>query len=221
MIKKVTVLHMPDENSVQKENINSLHYLPGQNKISWQERLSRNLALSGICLLTILAIRNAQLPNGETVLTAVQQIVDQNWDDNLGKISFVSNFFPESAAVFFETEPDPQFSTPCFGEISHAWSINEPYISYKTASNESIYSIAAGRVMTVAHSNNDNIIIRITHDNGLETLYYDLDNVQVQEGDHVTVDTCIGTGKAIVEVRQNGLPIDPTKMLSKRTGAAL
>ena len=221
MVKKVTVLNIPDENSAQKENINSLHYLPAQNKSAWQERLSRNLALSGICLLTILAIRNAQLPNGETVLTAVQQIVDQNWDDNLGKISFVGNFFPESAAVFFETEPDAQFITPCFGEISHAWSENEPYISYKTSSNECIYSIAAGRVMTVAHSNNDNIIIRIAHNNGLETLYYDLDSTHVQEGDQVTADTCLGTGKAIVEVRQNGLPIDPTNMLYKRAGGVL
>ena len=40
------------------------------------ERLARNLTLSGILVLAVVSVRNAQLPSGQTVMTAVQEMVD-------------------------------------------------------------------------------------------------------------------------------------------------
>ena len=88
MIKKISenIGHQNDQEI-------KLQYFHEKPKFSWRERLARNLALSGMLVLTIVAVKDARLPSGKTILTGVQQMVDQNWDDNLGKISFVSNLF--------------------------------------------------------------------------------------------------------------------------------
>jgi hypothetical protein len=97
MIKRV-------EGEAPKEQA-EITYLPSDQP-RWGERLARNLALAGMLAITIAAMRNAELPTGTTVLTAVQQMIDNEWDDHLGKISFVGRFLPETVAVFFESAPD-------------------------------------------------------------------------------------------------------------------
>ena len=196
-----------------------LEYLSAE-KPSFGEKLTRNLALAGMLIISLSAVRNAKLPAGQTVLAAVKSMVETDWDQNLGKISFVGNFFPESVSVFFQSSTDASLTAPCFGNITHAWSKDEPYLGY-WSKNEEVYAMADGQVMSIAHGNDEEKIVRILHDNGLECLYYDLALLHVQEGDRVTENTCIGkrmTGKqAIVDVRREGLSIDPTLLLQERT----
>ena len=78
-----------------------LTYLPEKETKSYAEKLTRNIALAFILVLVVSAIRNAKLPDGKTVMSAIQGTVDQQWDESLGKISFVSNMFPEAVSVFF------------------------------------------------------------------------------------------------------------------------
>ena len=220
MIKKLSCNVIKNHCSTEASGNETLEYLPYRKLRPWRERLSRNLALAGMLLLAISAVRNAQLPSGETVLTAVQQIVDQNWDDSLGKISFVSNFFPDSAAVFFEITPESELIAPCVGMLSHVWNENEPYIGYYVSESEKVFAIAAGKVMSVAHGNNEENIIRIAQDDGLETLYYLEEIPLVNEGDQINSNTCIGKAgrktQIMLEVRKNGLPINPTDMMIAR-----
>ena len=183
------------------------------------EKLARNLALAGMLVLTIAAVHNAELPSGQTLLTAVQEMIDPSWDESLGKIRFVANWFPETVAVFFESDPQMELTAPCFGHVSHAWSENEPYVGY-ASSDQSVYAAADGQVMSVAHGLNEEKIVRVRHDDGLETLYYNLASVTVQEGDYVTASTCLGQRlpyeEALIEVRRAGRAIDPSALLSPR-----
>ncbi|MBQ9262614.1 MAG: M23 family metallopeptidase [Clostridia bacterium] len=189
-------------------------------KPHFAECLARNMALAGMLLLTVVAVRNAKLPSGQTVLTAVQQIIEPGWDDNLGKINFVSNLFPDTVAVFFQMEPDIDLTAPCFGAVTHTWSNDEPYIGYQAA-NGRVYAAGDGQVMSIAHGMEDERIIRVRHDNGIETLYYNLADVNVGEGDSVTATTCLGTSiagqTALLEVRRAGKPINATAWLTSRT----
>lgn len=191
------------------------------HKPSFGERLTRNLALAGMLVIGISAVRNAKLPAGQTVLAAVKSMVETDWEQDLGKISFVGNFFPESVSVFFQKSPDTTLTAPCFGRITHAWRRDEPYLGY-WSKNEEVYAMADGQVMSIAHGNDEEKIVRILYDNGLESLHYDLALLHVREGDRVTEDTCIGKrimGKqAIVDVRREGLSIDPTLLMQERTG---
>ena len=74
--------------------------------------------------------------------------------------------------------------------------------------------------MSVAHGLEEERVVRVRHENGLESLYYNLGSVSVREGDEVTAQSCLGTAlagqQALVEVRRAGRAIDPTAMLSLR-----
>ncbi len=204
----------------QRENvkIDERHISPAS--FIWGEKLARNMALAVLLLLTVVSVRNAELPTGETVLTAVQEMIDSDWDEHLGKIDFVSNMFPETVSVFFDTAPAASLSAPCFGLVSHAWTRDEPYIGYKSDDGK-VYAAGKGQIMSLAHGPMEERIVRIRHEDGVETLYYGLDHVSVHEGDQVTDKTCIGTVKAgldaAVEVRRAGVPVDPTGLLAPRS----
>ena len=188
-------------------------------KPRWGEKLARNFAFAGILTLSVVAVRNAQLPTGKTVLTAVQEMIDANLDSSLGKISFVSNLLPESMAVFFDTDLHAELTAPCFGQVLHPWSEQEPYLGY-SADNGGVYAVSAGQVMSVAHGLDEEKVVRVRHENGLESLYCNLASVNVQEGDEVTSGTRLGTAlpgkQAVLEVRRAGRAIDPAAFLIPR-----
>lgn len=190
------------------------------SRLPFCEKLARNLALAGMLLLTIVSIRNEQLPSGQTVSAAVRQLIEPEWEERLGKINFVGNFLPESVAVFFDTAPSAALAAPCLGPVTHAWTQEEPYLTFQSADGK-VYAAASGEVMSVAHGANDENILRIRHDDGYETLYYGLQETAVREGERVTAATCIGnfdpSAPSAFEVRRFGLPVDPTAMLAERS----
>ena len=204
----------------------ALEYLPGpeETRPRFGERLSRNLALAGMLIITVAALRNAQLPTGQTVLTAVRHMIDDHWEENIGKISFVSNLFPETVSVFFQSAPAASLTLPCFqASLVHPWSGDEPYLGFASSNGSAVYAVSSGQVMSVAHGPEEEKIIRLRHEDGLESMYYNLLTVAVREGDAVTASTKLGEaipGASIaVEVRRAGLPIDPTALFSPRNEA--
>ena len=193
------------------------------DKPRWGERLARNVALAGLLMVTVAAMRNAELPSGGTVLTAVRQMIDGEWDGGaLGKISFVGSFLPETVAVFFESAPDAALTAPCFGSLSHAWTAEEPYLGYDSQ-DKRVYAVAPGQVMSVYHRPEEEYILRVRHDDGLETMYYALASIFVSEGDAVSASTCLGQALpegVVIEVRRAGRAIDPTDLIADRAGSA-
>ena len=215
MIKRIGVSEKAAEEE-QKENGKPAYY--SAEKTHWSEKLARNFALAGMAVLIITAVRNAELPSGQTVLTAVQDVIDTDWDERLGKISFVGNFVPDVVSVFFESPLTAEWTAPCFGAVDHAWSQDEPYVGY-AGTDRRVFSIADGQVMSVAHGPDEEKILRVRQENGIEVMYYNLASVSVGEGDTVSVHTCIGEALpsgVIVEVRRAGRAVDPTASLSPR-----
>ena len=88
-----------------------------------------------------------------------------------------------------------------------------------------MYAAAPGQVMSLAHGMNEEKILRIRHENGIETLYYQLENTFVKEGDYVTENTCIGRAlkneEIIWEVRKNGIETNPADWLQERNEVSL
>ncbi|MBR3017508.1 MAG: M23 family metallopeptidase [Clostridia bacterium] len=212
----------PMECRETEEKKSGIVYRQEADKTRWGEKLARNFAFAGILTLAVVTVRNAQLPTGKTVLTAVQEIIDADWDKSLGTISFVSNLLPESMAVFFETDMQAILTAPCMGNIAHAWSEEEPYIGYSTV-NGRVYAVSDGQVMSVAHGLEEERVVRVRHENGLESMYYNLASVNVREGDEVTAQTCLGTvlpeKQALLEVRRAGRAVDPASWLTPRKEA--
>ena len=187
-------------------------YVENKAKPSLADRLCRNMALACALILCISAARNLDLPRGQTLLAAVTEITQPLLDERLGAIDYVGSFFPETVSVFLES-PSIRLTAPCSGRMTHAWNGEEPYLSYSAAPDRAVFAALEGLVSAVAHGADEGRIVTIRHKDGIETIYYDLENIFVQEGDAVTEKTCLGTllaGRdAALEVRRYGRPVRP------------
>ena len=174
-------------------------------------KLTRNTAFLMLLLVCLASIHNQQLPDGRTILTAVQSTVDQEWDESLGKITFVDNMMPQTLSVFFQEEQDYSLSLPCSGTLVHAWETHAPYVSFNAKG--AVTAIADGEVMSFSHDSTDQLSLRIRHENGLESVYYHLSSTPLREGDLVSAGDTVGVLQAghnlVLDVRRNGLSIDP------------
>lgn len=175
-------------------------------------KLNRNLAFLMLLLVCLASVHNQQLPDGQTVLTAVQSTLQEDWDESLGKITFVDHLLPETLSVFFDTGASASFSLPCLGTLGHTWETQAPYLSF-IPSDETALSVANGEVMSLSHGADDSLCLRIRHADDLESVYYHLSSVCVQEGDTVKAGDEIGQicrgQNLILDVRKNGLSINP------------
>ena len=83
-----------------------------------------------------------------------------------------------------------------------------------------VYAFAAGQVMSIAHGQDEELIVRLRHESGMETLYYNLADVLTQEGDSVSSSTCLGHvirgSQALLEVRMAGRSMNPSAWLFPR-----
>lgn len=222
MIKNIRDVH---EDAAMPEKNTRVDLLPSLPKhILMGHRLTRNLALCALMLLTVVSVRNNRLPDGQTVLSAVQSAAEGNWDTTLGKISFVSNLLPETVSVFFDTAPASALALPCTGEMVHSFTSDEPYLSYASADGK-VYCMAGGEVMAVAHGMEEERILRLRQDDGLEALYYNLLDCLWQEGDRMEAGQTVGNlmpgNQAVIEVRKNGVALDPSSLFQSRNDPAL
>lgn len=177
------------------------------------ERLSRNCAVVGLALIFLLGIRNAELPSGRTIMAAVRDITDADWTDGLGRITFVSALFPETTSVFFRQPPT--LAEPCMGRQTHAWRWDEPYVAYST--DGAVKASLNGTVMGIGHGDGEERIVRLKHEDGYETVYYNLETTPVSIGESVEAGQVIGIpidGAAYFEVRRDGISIDPAPLMS-------
>lgn len=206
----------PQPNETEMQEKNTLEYIKPDRSLHAFDKLSRNAALAALMLLAIVSIRNAQLPSGQTLLTAAQTILDPEWDETLGKIDFVGHFFPETVSVFFETDVEKyRLITPCINErLVHSWSENEPYLGYDSSDDSIVRAVGDGQVMSLAHGTEEENIVRVRQEDGLEVLYYNLATLSIQEGDEVKQGQAIGSALAeketAIEVRRNGISVNPT-----------
>ena len=195
-----------------------IRYAPPGKRRSFADRLGRNMAIACLLILAVSSLRNAALPDGQTVAAAVREMTQL--DDHLGAIEFVGNFFPETVSVFLKSPDSVSMTAPCSGKAVHPFSAEEPYVSYLPAADGKIYAAANGQVAGVAHGQEEEMILRLRHENGYETLYYGLSDLLVREGEGVTDQTCLGyaePGKEVfLEVRRTGLPVDPSSLLLNR-----
>lgn len=185
---------------------------PKENKPSPGQRLSRNTAFLMLLMVCLASIHNHTLPDGRTVLTAVQNSVDPSWDETLGKITFVDKLVPDSLAVFFAQPGEQTLSLPCDGQLVHPWSETAPYVSFQPETAAAL-AVADGEVMSISHDAAEGLCLRLRHDNGLETIYYQLSQVFCREGDIVkqgdTIATLAPDTALVMDVRRDGLPADP------------
>jgi len=209
MAQQVTESKLSDHKS-QVEWIETPRKRPG-------EQLTRNMAVAASLVLCALALRQGALPGLDGTVDAVITAVtsDTLLDDSLGKLSFVSSLFPEATLVFGEQRAE--LSMPVSGGmVVHAWSEGEPYISWRSDSDV-VTASGAGEVIGVYHGNGHERLVQVLGDDGISCLYGNLGEVSIQTGDAVQAGEVLGTvlqgSDLVLEVRQNGVSVDPALFL--------
>ena len=195
----------------------SFEWIPTKKKRPSQ-RLFANIVTAAAILLCVTVVNASNHEKVQSVFQTIQSSVNLNLDEALGKLSFVSNLLPESALVFWNDSASTTITAPVEGDIIHVFTSAEPYISMKSAVSQ-VRCVQDGEVMSIAHGNDDETIVRIRHNDNLESIYGNLKTVWVSEGEGVFQEDLIGEvleGKELVfELRRDGRSIDPTYSMVK------
>lgn len=226
MENKTQVRHMEVKKRLQQERVPAAEItrpveLEPQER-AWPVRflkadqLVRNLAVMGVLLLTVIAVKNSSAPEAQSVFSVLKTSAGMEWDESVGKLSFVNSLLPEALQEVWNPSPAVTVYAPVNGETLHVWSQNEPYITLRSQTGD-VRSAADGEVMSIAHGLDEERIIRIRHEDGTEALYGNLQTCHMQEGQKVWAGDVIASlipGEPLVfELRVNGRSVDPANRL--------
>lgn len=180
--------------------------------------LLKNLAVAASLVICAVTLKTGAVPGAEHITDAVVTAVtdDTLLDDQLGKLSFVSSLFPEATLVFGEQHAADLALPVSGGTVVHAWSEEEPYMSWRVESRD-VLSSGSGVVMGVYHGMEEERIVQIMCEDGLVCVYGNLEEAYVQEGDQVEAGMCIGElvkgQDCVLEVSLNGESVDPLRYI--------
>lgn len=197
----------------EKERVEEL---PGRSV--WGERflqldkLARNLIVVGCLFMVVVAVKNTTTLEAQSVFGAIQASAGIEWDESVGKLSFVNALLPESLQAVWSEERNLSVFAPVNGAVVHAWSQAEPYVMIESAVDD-VRAAADGEVMSIAHGLDEERIVRIRHDDNSEALYGNLKTCLVEEGDRVYAGDVFAKlleGSPLAfELRLDGRSVDP------------
>ncbi|MBQ4085419.1 MAG: M23 family metallopeptidase [Clostridia bacterium] len=198
---------------------------PKKRRISWErpvfagfgDRLLRSTAVACALLLSIMALRNADLPWTQRAVQGIEKAMTMriDLDNSLGRLRFVRELVPETALVFWNAGSQSVLQAPVEGQIEHMWTQRQPWRVYACADGATVSAALDGEVARVEKGAMADYIVLITHDNGLETVYAYLADVSVSPGervyagDPVGVTAAGGGSRLYFALRQEGAEIDP------------
>lgn len=178
------------------------------------DQLGRNLIVTGCLFLMVLAVRNTAQPQAQSVFSALKASAGMEWDESIGKLSFVNAVLPPSVQAVWSQENDIAVFSPIRGDVVHAWSRQEPYVMIQSKVLD-VRAAADGEVMSVAHGLDEERIVRIRHDDESESMYGNLAKCHLDAGDRVYAGDVFATlleGKPLAfELRIDGRSVDPEK----------
>lgn len=186
-------------------------------KLSAGDRMLRNTAVACALLLGVLALGNIRQPwamrASETVQRALTMHIDL--DSSIGRLSFVRDWMPESALVFFNLDGGAELAAPVAGELKHVYSDDQPWLLFACPEDSPVCAAADGTVTAVSELSGGSTGVLIDHGEGMETVYAYLSSASVQPGDAVSRGQALGQSAAQLyfELRQSEAAVDPTERM--------
>jgi len=181
------------------------------------EKLLRNTTVACALVLTMMSLKNIDQPWSRKVTEGVRQAMTMriDWDDTLGRLSFVRSIMPETALVFLNIGSRSDLERVVEGEIVHQYSEQQPWIEFSCVSAQQVSAAISGIVTAAGQGAGDEWIVLIQNADGVETVYGYLENVYVQVGQEVQAGQQIGTtadraeSRLYFELREAGESVDP------------
>ena len=176
------------------------------------DQLARNLAVVGCLFLVVVAVRNTSAPEAQSVFGALKEGAGMEWDESVGKLSFVNSLLPQSIQAVWNERDVSEVFAPVSGDVVHAWSQAEPYLMIQSGLTD-VRAAADGEAISIAHGLDEERIVRIRHDDDTETLYGNLEACYVEVGDRVQAGQIFAgllDGQPLsFELRVDGRSVDP------------
>lgn len=189
---------------------------PGK-KVKLERPTAELLVKIGVCAVAcalILGMKALNIPGAEPVVAGVKSALNQETelDKMLGKLKFVQ--LPDTLDVF--ASGDGKLAVPVNAPTAYV----EPdaqYVVWENAPNAVVKASADGTVRAVGEDTILGKYVRLTHKGDLETVYYGLEAVSVEEGQPVrkydTLGTLGNTGRLSMSVLLSGKPQPPDSYL--------
>ncbi len=170
--------------------------------------LLTKIAICCAVLLLVLVAELLLLPDEEAALeTAAAGLEEGNTDDALGKLQFVSA--GSAVSVFSASQ---RWSAPV--RATETAQIDEPLmLRLSAAAGERVSLPAAGEVRELGHDENYGDFVRVGHGDGLESVYYNIAAIRVEEGQPLLARDTLGVvpedGEIYVSVLLEGVAQQP------------
>ena len=182
------------------------------------DQLGRNLIVTGCLFLMVVAVRNAGTHEAMSVFGALKASAGMEWDESVGKLSFVNSLLPPGVQAVWSTDADISVFSPVTGAVVHAWSRQEPYVMMESRVRD-VRAAADGEIMSIAHGLDEEKIVRVRHDDETESIYGNLEQCFLQEGDRVYAGDVFATlltdRPLAFELRVDGRSVDPEGRLKQ------
>jgi len=190
--------------------------------------LLRKMLVAAIIIILVIILKSIDTEFTQSVVGYIRDSIteDMDIDETLGKLKFVTNYIPDSIAVFGQNisqtqEITPFFAIPAEGKVVGQFGAGNNGIDILGTKNNNIYAVADGQVVDVGEDKNGGQYIKIDHGNDIISLYEGCAQVAINIGDRVAKGDKIGTmggeptsGYALhFEAWVKDKPVDPLKLI--------
>lgn len=170
----------------------------------------------GVCLglLAAVILCEVLLISGEGTaveVTASEDSAGIEGEDTLGRLRFV-----EAGGVTSVFKVSQRWSAPVAAE--KAEKLEDDTLLRLSAEPDAPVSVcAAGEVLAISRDESLGAYVRVSHGGELESFYYNLADITVEEGQPLLAQDTLGRaeadGSVYVRVRRAGAPVDPTEFI--------
>src|SRR5690606_37438905 len=127
-----------------------------------------------IIIILVIILKSIDTEFTQSVVGYIRDSIteDMDIDETLGKLKFVTNYIPDSIAVFGQNigqtqEITPFFSIPAEGKVVGQFGSGNTGIDIVGTKNNNVYSVADGQVMSIGADKNGGQYIKIDHGNDI------------------------------------------------------
>jgi hypothetical protein len=182
------------------------------------EKLLRNTAVACALLLTVMALKNVDQPWSRKASEGIRQAMTMrvDWDETLGRLSFVRALVPDTALVFLNMGQSIDMIRPTEGSVRHEYSAEQPWLEYSCAASQQVCAATDGIVAAVGQGAGGDWIVVLEREDGTQTVYGYLAQVSVKAADTVQQGDVLGRtadtqdSRLYFELREDGQSADPT-----------
>ncbi len=183
----------------------------GQVKVSGQ--LLVKIGICAVACALILSMKAFEIPGTAQMVSGVRTAINEeaDLDEMLGKLEFVE--LPDTLAVF---TTDGKLAVPVNAPNVSVEPVQK-YAIWQNAPGAEVVASAAGEVRAIGEDAILGQYVRLMHPGDLETIYYGLETINVEEGQPIKKRDTLGTlgddGMLHLSVLLSGEPQSPDAYL--------